>query len=160
MMTLGYLTRKILSRLEGNVKTYYSIDLAKSRGVDQSEEDVTLDYQIDYLNSFRFPGFPEHKLELKVVAVVMLLRNLCVNEGLCNGTRLQIVKMYTNNISARVLTGDKQGDIVFIPRIKLDTGESSNLPFVLHRRQFPVAALAFAITINKAQGQSFPEVGL
>ena len=81
---------------------------------------------------------------------------MCIRDS---GTRLQIVKMYTNNISARVLTGDKLGDIVFIPRIKLDTGESSNLPFVLPISQFPVT-LAFAITINKAQGQSFLEVGL
>ena len=71
-----------------------TIDVAKPKGVDQSEEDVTLDYQIDYLNSLRFSRFPEHKLELKVGIVVMLLRNLCINEGLCNGNRFQIVKIW------------------------------------------------------------------
>ena len=136
-----------LSLLEGNVRTYYSIDLAKPRGVDQSEEGVTLGYQTDYLNSLQFP---KHKLEVKVGAVILLLQNLCINEGLCNGTRIS---------SACIPTGDEEGEIVFIPRIKLDTGESSDLPFVLHRRQFPVT-LAFTITINKSQGQSFPEVSL
>lgn len=33
------------------------------------------------------------------------------------------------------------------------------LPFKLQRRQFPVA-LAFSMTINKAQGQSLRKVGL
>lgn len=52
--------------------------------------------------------------------------------------------------------------VVFLPRInKLDTGDSSasKLPFILHRRQFPIV-LAFAITINKSQGQSFDRVGI
>lgn len=48
---------------------------------------------------------------------------------------------------------------MFIPRILLDTGEHSTLPFVLYRRQFPIV-LAIAITINKSQGQSFDEVGI
>ena len=33
------------------------------------------------------------------------------------------------------------------------------LPFIMRRRQFPVK-VAFAMTINKAQGQSFQKVGI
>ena len=33
------------------------------------------------------------------------------------------------------------------------------MPFILRRRQFPIQ-LAFAMTINKSQGQTFEEVGL
>ena len=43
--------------------------------------------------------------------------------------------------------------------MKLDTGENSSLPFILYRKQFPIV-LAFAVTINKSQGQSFDEVGI
>ena len=51
------------------------------------------------------------------------------------------------------------GNKVFIPRITLETAEALNLPFILHRKQFPFV-LAFAITINKSQGQSFDTVRL
>ena len=47
--------------------------------------------------------------------------------------------------------------MAFIPRIKLISSEE--LPFELHRVQFPVR-LAFGITINKSQGQSLGTVGL
>lgn len=50
------------------------------------------------------------------------------------------------------------GKIVLIPRITLDSSES-DFGFVLQRRQFPVR-LAFAMTINKSQGQSVDHVGL
>ena len=75
------LNSKILSRFQGNVRRYYSLDFAKPRGADQREEDIALDYQIEYLNSLRFPGFSGHnKLQLKIGAIItrMLLRNICV----------------------------------------------------------------------------------
>ncbi len=45
-----------------------------------------------------------------------------------------------------------------LPRINF-TVEEIGLPWVLQRRQFPVK-LAFALTINKSQGQSLDEVGV
>ncbi|KAG2464244.1 PIF6 helicase, partial [Polypterus senegalus] len=45
-----------------------------------------------------------------------------------------------------------------IPRINL-APSSTDLPFTLRRQQFPVT-LAFAITINKAQGQTLEKVGI
>ena len=44
-----------------------------------------------------------------------------------------------------------------IPRIELHY--EKDLPFKLKRRQFPIR-LNFAMTINKAQGQSFNKVGI
>ncbi|ETV63994.1 hypothetical protein H257_19069 [Aphanomyces astaci] len=49
---------------------------------------------------------------------------------------------------------------VFKPRMNLiDEGSQSHLPFKLKRRQFAVK-LAFAMTINKSQGQTLSRVGL
>ena len=88
----------------------------------------------------------------------MLIRNLSINDGLCNGTGLKITKLFEYNIEAEIITGENIAKKVFIPRITLNTGESSSLPFILYRKQFPIT-LAFCMTINKSQGQSFDYVG-
>ena len=57
-----------------------------------------------------------------------------------------------------LLTGERAGTRAIIPRIKL-TPAPSQTPFEFVRTQFPIQ-LAFAMTINKAQGQTFGRVGL
>jgi ATP-dependent DNA helicase PIF1 len=63
-----------------------------------------------------------------------------------------------NLIIAEVLTGTAEKQVVFIPRIDLALA-NTDLPFVLRRRQFPIK-LAFAMTINKSQGQTLENVGI
>ncbi|KAK4383337.1 hypothetical protein Sango_2786800 [Sesamum angolense] len=48
---------------------------------------------------------------------------------------------------------------VLIPRIPLKSAEDASIPFEMTRRQFPVR-LSFALTINKSQGQTTPNVGI
>lgn len=115
--------------------------------------------QITVLNKMKFSGLPSHKLCLKVIAIVIFIRNLGSKDGLCNGTRLKVLKLNKHNIKAEIITGDKSGNIVHIPKIHLDTTENSSLPFILTRKQFPLV-LAFAMTITKSQGQRFDTVGL
>ena len=55
-------------------------------------------------------------------------------------------------------SGDRAGEEVFIPRIDL-TINDDNVPFKWKRRQFPVRP-AFAMTINKSQGQTLNKVGV
>ncbi|KAF8046268.1 hypothetical protein N665_3897s0002 [Sinapis alba] len=88
----------------------------------------------------------------------MVLRNIAPTEGLMNGTRLQITQLLDFMIQARVITGEKVGELVYVPRL-LITPSDTRLPFKMRRRQLPLA-VAFAITINKSQGQSLSEVGL
>jgi ATP-dependent DNA helicase PIF1 len=59
-------------------------------------------------------------------------------------------------IEATVLTGCAKGEDVFIPRIPM---VPNNMPFEFKRLQFPVR-LAFAMSINKAQGQSLKVAGI
>jgi ATP-dependent exoDNAse (exonuclease V) alpha subunit len=89
---------------------------------------------------------------------IILLRNLSRRQGLCNGTRLKVLGFKSNVIQAQVITGPASGNIVLIPRIDMSSSENL-LPFIMVRHQFPVK-LAFAMTINKSQGQTLNKVGL
>jgi len=48
---------------------------------------------------------------------------------------------------------------VFLPRITMSPSDDISLPFKMRRKQFPIR-LSFAMTINKAQGQTIPNVGI
>lgn len=80
-----------------------------------------------------------------------------VSKGLCNGTRLEIIGMHKKFLECKIITGTKSGCIEYLPRITLH--KTDEYPFVLSRHQFP-AKLAFAMTINKSQGQTFEKIGL
>lgn len=112
----------------------------------------------DFLNSIKASGLPAHSLRLKIGCHVMLLRNIDAREGLMNGTRLQITQMVEYVVEARVITGERIGDKVLIPRL-LITPSDTKLPFRMHRRQLPLV-VALAVTINKSQWQSLSKVGL
>jgi ATP-dependent DNA helicase PIF1 len=100
-------------------------------------------------------GVPSHKLELKVGAPVMPMRNLDAPK-LCNDTRLIVKALGTNIIEATILNGVSKGESVLIPRIPLTP---SDLPFQFKRLKFPLK-LAFAMTINKSQGQTLKVPGI
>ena len=77
-----------------------------------------------------------------------------------NGTRCVIVNMYSNVIEARVSCGPYKNELIFIPRIPfLITPEDSGMGFSFRRLQFPVIP-AFAMTINRGQGQTFKVLGV
>ncbi|KAG5561267.1 hypothetical protein RHGRI_004335 [Rhododendron griersonianum] len=140
----------------GDVFTYLAADkLSKDDELDRS---ITNRYPNEYLNSLDPPGLPSFRVELKVGCPIMLLRNISPKNGLCNGTRMMVVRCGTRIIEAKILTGEKSGNLEFIPRISL-TPSSSEFPFRMTRRQFPVR-LAYAMTINKSQGQSVKFVGV
>ena len=102
---------------------------------------------------------PQHRLNLKVGAPIILIRNLNRAAGLMNGTRLSVTSCLRYTIQATVLTGTQKGNSVCIPRINLTVSDDDDLPIKFIRRQFPVK-LAFCITINKSQSQTFSKVGL
>ena len=89
---------------------------------------------------------------------MILLRNLDPKRGLCNGTRMAVTKLGRRCIQVVILTGEFSGTTALLPRIPLSSTEG-DLPFILSRKQFPIR-LSFAITINKAQGQSLDMVGV
>jgi ATP-dependent DNA helicase PIF1 len=114
---------------------------------------------MEFLNSLTVSGLPPHVLRLKVGCPIILLRNIDPSNGLCNGTRLICKSLETNMIDAEIAVGQHAGKRVFVPRIPLCPSESDMFPFKLKRNQFHVR-LSFAMTINKAQGQTIPNVGV
>ncbi|PIA55175.1 hypothetical protein AQUCO_00800125v1 [Aquilegia coerulea] len=127
------------------------------------EEDIEVENRgnriaSENLNSLDPPSLPPFNLQLKIGCPIMLLRNLQPRDGLCNGTRLMVVNCATKVIEAIILNGSHVGDLVFIPQISL-IPTVTETPFPMSRRQFPVR-LAFAMTINKSQGQSVKYVGI
>ncbi|KAG5531642.1 hypothetical protein RHGRI_026310 [Rhododendron griersonianum] len=105
-----------LPSTKGNRYTYLATDkMYEDDGMDRS---ITNRYPNEYLNSLDPTGLPPFKLELKVGCPIILLRNIAPKDGLCNGTRMMVV-----------------------------------------RHQFLVR-LAYAMTINKSQGQSVKFVGV
>ncbi|BAF14156.1 Os04g0206200, partial [Oryza sativa Japonica Group] len=115
-------------------------------------------YKFEYLNSLTPNGLP-HLLKVKFNCLVILLRNLDPHNGLCNGTRLMIRAFQNYSISAEIVSGAHAGKRVFIPRIPLYPSEDLSLPFKFKRKQFSIR-LSFAMTINKAQGQTIPNVAI
>ncbi|KAF5764692.1 putative DNA helicase [Helianthus annuus] len=115
-------------------------------------------YNPDVLNSVIVSGLPNHRLVLKLGVPVMLLRNIDQQNGLCNGTRLQITRLGKRVIEAEILSGGNVGSRTYIPRISMIPSDKK-IPFKFQRRQFPIT-VCFAMTINKSQGQSLSRVGL
>ncbi|CAN7131656.1 unnamed protein product, partial [Brassica rapa subsp. narinosa] len=145
----------MLDQLEGEEKIYTSAD-----SIDPIDKLSMNDEALgpDFLNKIKVSGLPNHSLRLKIGCPVMVLRNINPTAGLMNGTRVQITQLMDFMVQARIITGEKVGNIVYIPRL-LITPSDTRLPFKMRRRQLPLA-VAFAITINKSQGQSLSEVGL
>ncbi|XP_058796990.1 ATP-dependent DNA helicase PIF1-like [Phymastichus coffea] len=110
-----------------------------------------------YLNTMNPPNFPPHRLRLRKFCIVMLIRNISLDEGLCNGTKLQVLDFSNHLLKCKILTSDKRNNIVFLNRITLYC--ENQYPLTFKRRQFPIR-LAFAITINKSQGQTFDKIGI
>lgn len=113
-------------------------------------------YPTEFLNSLSFSGVPPHKLVLRVGCPIILLHNLI--GGLANGTRLIMTRLGERVIEARVATGPARGEVVCIPRLGITPSDTS-MPFELRRLQFPVRP-AFAMTVNKSQGQTLKMVGV
>ncbi|XP_036329431.1 uncharacterized protein LOC118741539 [Rhagoletis pomonella] len=135
----------IQNGIPGETTTYKSIDTVVN-------QDEVVNYPTEFLNSLDLPGMPPLVLTLKIGVPIILLRNINPPR-LCNGTRLSVKKMMNNVIEATILTGKFKGEDVRIPMIPTD------MPFEFKRLQFPVQ-LAFAMTVNKAQGQSLQVCGL
>jgi ATP-dependent DNA helicase PIF1 len=139
--------------MHGPEITYHSADSLEDEG-----EGLPNDIPEDFLRSIEPPSLPLSELKMKIGCPLMLLRNLDPGKGLCNGTRTILLHAYPRILEVVIISGDHRGEKAFIPRITLKPS-SRQYPFTLKRGQFPVR-LSFAMTINKAEGQSLKYVGI
>ncbi|KAL0453517.1 UNVERIFIED_CONTAM: hypothetical protein Slati_1329800 [Sesamum latifolium] len=137
-------------------KQYLSADTICPSSADIDKQSIL--YPVEFLNTLKFSGIPDHKLDLKVGVPIILLRNLNQSIGLCNGTWLIITQLADTVIEAEAITENNTGRRFSIHRIDMSPSESK-WPFIFKMRQFSVK-VCFAMTINKSQGQTFDNVGV
>ncbi|GJY64327.1 ATP-dependent DNA helicase PIF1-like protein [Tanacetum coccineum] len=84
--------------------------ICKGANIDQSV------FSPEFINGLKFSGIPNHKLVLKVSVPIMLLRNIDQSNGLCNGTRLQVVRF------SRGYEANPCNSLYLCSKIRLDAG--------------------------------------
>jgi ATP-dependent exoDNAse (exonuclease V) alpha subunit len=149
---------EILGQMHGEEQIYMSADsIVKEQGADGPDDDPI---PPEVLRTFDASGLPPGELHLKPGCPIILLRNLSPARGLCNGTRMIVNRSSDRVLEVKIIGGDHHGETALIPRISLiPSAHHADFTFMLKRRQFPVR-LAFALTINKSQGQSLRYVGV
>ena len=157
---VGDLNRQILGLMSGEEEVFSSVDsVVDEAGADDGSQSHDT-FPAEFLRTLNPPRLPPGELRLKLGCPIILLRNLCPSQGLCNGTRMVVIRTSRRVLEAKVIGGEHHGETAFIPRITLmPTEGQTGFAFLLKCHQFPVN-LAFVLTINKAQGQSVKEVGI
>ena len=161
-----YWNDHLLDRLPGPVVELFAANKVHNDDtkwdVDEARRPVLKDILTDeFLQSYMHPGIPLHRLKLKVGSVCMLMRNLRPADKLMNGTKFVLRRV----LSAKALLcerldehGHATGHIFVLPRITM-TYTLPTTAVQLLRLQFP-CMLAYALTFNKAQGQTLSRVGI
>ena len=98
-------------------------------------------------------SMPDHEIELKKGFIVILLRNILPKRGHVNGTRYVVVNMTNYYLFFRSVSG-ANFSVSFVYRRMHCQSVTVEFPVPGFKRcQFPIR-VCFAMTINKAQGQS------
>jgi hypothetical protein len=154
--TVADINVRILTRLAGETRVYDAIDSISFNTMEK--EGNRSDISIEFLRAQNPSGLPPARLELKIGAPVICLRNLFFREGLCNDTRMIITKLREYSIKVKIINSQFYEKDRVIPRITLTTDMRKGA-WKHSRKQF-LMRLCFAMTINKAQGQSLQKIGI
>ncbi|CAG8791239.1 1383_t:CDS:1, partial [Cetraspora pellucida] len=153
---VDFINNIIMSLFLGNATKYLS-----ANSIDKTFEGYKYNYEtfysIEFLNNLKMSGISLYKLLLKIGTPIMLLHNLSLAESLCNGLCLICYAFTHHVIEAELITKKYTGTRVFLFCIVFTS--VANLSFILKCHQFLVHPV-FAITINKAQGQTLNSIGV
>jgi hypothetical protein len=100
--------------------------------------------------NFTHSQVPNHELTLKVNDICMITRNM-MSIKLASNCLVRILRI--NKYSIVIVTMDKKKRTLILPRIRFKFKLRYTSSFSLTRTQFPLR-LAYAVTINRIQGQS------
>ena len=140
----------LMARIPNPAVTYTSVN-------SMVNEEQSFKFPAEFLNFIEVSGLPQHILSLKVGMPVILLRSIKPPE-LMNGTRCIIRSCNRNTVEVEIAVGVHKDEIHLVPRIPLQSSDTT-FPFKFQRRQLPLKG-CFAMTINKAQGQTLHSIGL
>lgn len=132
---VDHVNNLILDKIPGEIFTYLSSDSVRCCAGD--DDQLSASFPAEYPNSIKMSGLPPHNLVLKVGVVVMLLRNLNQDIGLCNGTRMVVRRCLKHTVVYEIISGSPAQTIHLIPRIEMSPSDT-NFPFDLIRIQFPL----------------------
>jgi ATP-dependent DNA helicase PIF1 len=100
--TVADINVRILTRLANETRVYDTVNFISFNTM---EEGNRPDISIEFLRAQNPSGLPPARLELKIGALVICLRNLFPREGLCNGTRIIISKLREYSIEVKIIGG-------------------------------------------------------
>ncbi|XP_043211412.1 uncharacterized protein LOC122375900, partial [Amphibalanus amphitrite] len=103
-----------LALLPGETVTYASVDTIS----DDDNEDHGPPVPTEVLNAIDVSGMPSHRLQVKVGAPVVLMRNLDAPR-VVNGTLCTVLRAAPNVLELRIASGVARGETLFLPRLPL-----------------------------------------
>jgi ATP-dependent DNA helicase PIF1 len=118
----------ILNRFPGPESVFYSADSIETEPGINSEPDHI---PVEFLRSINASGLPPGELHLKRGCPLILLRNLAPARGLCNGMCLILIQATHRVLEVKILGGQHNGEVTFIPRISLIPSTQPGMTFRL-----------------------------
>lgn len=146
------INKSVLSRFPGDSHTLEGRTMLDHEYLEGDTDDIFS--MSDYLSLLQPSGVPAHTITLKKGVVVMLCRNLSVDDGLTNGTKVVVVDIKPYTLQVQTLD---TGTIHCIPRISFKFITSHGV--AVKRVQFPIR-LSFCVTVHRAQGQTLDKTAL
>jgi hypothetical protein len=134
-------------------REYLSYD--KLGEVDDPRDVISSMLSEEILNEANCKGSPPHALKLAVNDICYLLYNLSRKDRLAKNTRVRILSL--RQYCIRVQTCEENPTCHWIPRIRFKFPLRWGEAYQLTRTQFPLR-LAYAVTVNKSQGQEYDQV--
>jgi hypothetical protein len=116
---------------------------------------------VEHLNSIRFPGCPNHRINITEGSIVMLMRNMDPSRRMLNGQRFIVKHIHPNRRLLSIVPADRAGDpdapAYLLPRIVFKCKFSRRQDAIVQRKQFPIR-ICYAVTIHKSQASTLQRV--